>query len=226
MTFAGMGRSDVQEVSFQWFATHLLSKHVVEKLEVTNKSTVKVYVRPLALRDLQHAARRAHSAMAGAAAAASSTHAPHEAAPGDHEFFSEEAPPTEVAGPSSSGPLAIPQVGPRSVYKFYFNIGSVDAFERKMEEAQAALGWKPEEYIPITYTSEFSWQAEIVKLLPLLLIVGGMALFTRRQMGAFGAGPGGMGGRGIFNVGKAQVCLARGGDYVRGSICVHGVVFV
>jgi AFG3 family protein len=40
-----MGRSDVQEISFQHFKTQLLAKDMVEKLEVTNKSTVKVYVR-------------------------------------------------------------------------------------------------------------------------------------------------------------------------------------
>lgn len=209
MAMVNLTRSDVQEVSFQWFATHLLSKHVVEKLEVTNKSTVKVYVRPLALRDLQQAARRAHST-AAAATTSAATHTPHEAAPGDHEFFSEEAPAPE-GPPLSTGPLAIPQVGPRAVYKFYFNIGSVDAFERKMEEAQSALGWKPEEFIPITYTSEFSWQSELLKVLPGLLILGGVMMLTRRQMGAFGAGPGGMGGRGIFNVGKAQV--GTGGGY-------------
>lgn len=33
-----------------------------------------------------------------------------------------------------------PMGGQRGVYKFYFNIGSVDAFEHAMEEAQEALG--------------------------------------------------------------------------------------
>ena len=33
----------------------------------------------------------------------------------------------------------------RSQYKFYFNIGSIDSFERKMEEAQEDLGWAPGE---------------------------------------------------------------------------------
>lgn len=38
--------------------------------------------------------------------------------------------------PSGAGPMG----GQRGVYKFYFNIGSVDAFEHAMEEAQEALG--------------------------------------------------------------------------------------
>ena len=43
-------------------------------------------------------------------------------------------------------------------YKFHFNIGSIDSFERKMEEAQEDLGWSTDSFIPITYTNELSWQ--------------------------------------------------------------------
>ena len=42
----GMGKSDTQEVSFQWFKTNLLAPGMVDKLEVLNKSTVRVYVKP------------------------------------------------------------------------------------------------------------------------------------------------------------------------------------
>ena len=47
---------------------------------------------------------------------------------------------------------------PGAQYKFYFNIGSIDSFERKMEEAQEDLGWAPGQWVPITYTNELSWQ--------------------------------------------------------------------
>lgn len=42
----GMNRQDTQEVSFQWFKANLLASGLVEKLEVLNKSVVRVYVRP------------------------------------------------------------------------------------------------------------------------------------------------------------------------------------
>jgi hypothetical protein len=90
-------------------------------------------------------------------------------------------------------------------YKYYFNIGSIDSFERKMEEAEEDLGHTPDTYVPITYTSEMSWLQELLRLAPTLLLIGGYVWFTRRQMGGL-SGTGGMGGRGIFNVGKAQVC--------------------
>ena len=59
--------------------------------------------------------------------------------------------------------------------------------------------------MPITYTSEVSWQQEALRLLPTLLLIGGFVWFTRGQLGGMGGGGGG--GRGIFNVGKAQVTV-------------------
>ena len=41
---------------------------------------------------------------------------------------------------------------------------------------------------------------------PTLLLIAGYVWFTRRQMGGLTGGAGGS--RGIFNVGKAQVCVA------------------
>jgi AFG3 family protein len=49
---------------------------------------------------------------------------------------------------------------------------------------------------------------ELGRLAPTALLIGLYIWFTRRQMGGFG-GAGGMGGgRGIFNVGKAQARCA------------------
>lgn len=47
---SGAGRPEVQEISFQHFKAHLLAKEAIDKLEVTNKTLVKVYVRPGAQR--------------------------------------------------------------------------------------------------------------------------------------------------------------------------------
>ena len=185
---------------------------------------------------------------------------------------------------------------PGATYRFYFNIGSVDSFERKMEEAQEDLGLAPSAWVrptnltqlqtlasnilvpgclvapacfglkvngecpyalapssirwatslhqlsaalqncydsalgapysrvcaqdaqmrgtdicssgrqvPITYTREMAWATELLRLLPTIGLIGLYIWFTRRQLGGGFGGGGGMGGRGIFNVGKAQV---------------------
>ena len=36
---------------------------------------------------------------------------------------------------------------PGATYRFYFNIGSVDSFERKMEEAQEDMGLPPASWV-------------------------------------------------------------------------------
>ncbi|XP_062225760.1 ATP-dependent zinc metalloprotease FTSH 3, mitochondrial-like [Phragmites australis] len=93
-----------------------------------------------------------------------------------------------------------------SRYKYYFNIGSVDSFEEKLEEAQEALGRDPHDYIPVTYTSEINWFQELMKFAPTVFLVGLIYMAGKRLQGGFsiGGGPGG-GARGIFNIRKAQV---------------------
>jgi AFG3 family protein len=109
-------------------------------------------------------------------------------------------------------PPGASQAGPQSQYRYYFNIGSIDSFERKMEEAQEDMNWPPSSWVPITYTNELSWQQELLRLAPTILLIAGYVWFTRRQLGSLGGqGPG---GRGIFNVGKAQVSTLAHGNPV------------
>lgn len=91
-----------------------------------------------------------------------------------------------------------------SRYKFYFNIGSVESFEEKLEEAQEALGIDPHNYVPVTYESEMNWFNEVMRFGPTLLLLGTLFYMGRRSGIGIG-GPAGKGGRGIFNIGKAQI---------------------
>ncbi|GFQ04780.1 ATP-dependent zinc metalloprotease ftsh 8 mitochondrial [Phtheirospermum japonicum] len=91
-----------------------------------------------------------------------------------------------------------------SRYKFSINIGSLESFEEKLEEAQEALGIDPHDHIPVTYVSEMNWFQEIMKFAPTLLLLGAL-IFMGRRSGIGIGGPGMKGGRGIFNIGKAQI---------------------
>ncbi|KAL9297986.1 hypothetical protein ACSQ67_023882 [Phaseolus vulgaris] len=42
-------------------------------------------------------------------------------------------------------------------YKYYFNIGSVESFEEKLQEAQEALGIDSHNFVPVTYSAEMVW---------------------------------------------------------------------
>ncbi|CAE5956802.1 unnamed protein product [Arabidopsis arenosa] len=95
-------------------------------------------------------------------------------------------------------------------YKYYFNIGSVETFEEKLEEAQEAIGINSHDFVPVTYVSEMIWYQEMLRFAPTLLLLGTLIYGARRMQGGLGGvgGPGGKGGRGIFNIGKAQITRA------------------
>lgn len=100
----------------------------------------------------------------------------------------------------------LPGIESPSSYKYYFNIGSVDSFEEKLEEAQEALGVDPHDFVPVTYVAEVNWFQEVMRFAPTVFLVGLIYLMSKRMQSGFNIGGGpGKGGRGIFNIGKAQV---------------------
>lgn len=100
-----------------------------------------------------------------------------------------------------------PAIGSGGQYKYYFNIGSVESFEEKLEEAQEALGIYSHDFVPVTYSSEVVWYQELMRFAPTLLLLGSLLYMGRRMQGGIGVGGsgGGKGARGIFNIGKAPV---------------------
>lgn len=90
--------------------------------------------------------------------------------------------------------------------KYYFNIGSVDLFEEKLEEAQEALGIDPHDFVPVTYVAEVNWFQEVMRFAPTALIIGLLYFTGKRMQSGFNIGGGaGKGRGGIFNIGKATV---------------------
>lgn len=89
-----------------------------------------------------------------------------------------------------------PSVNPNFYY--YFTIGSVEAFERKMDDAQYELGIPSSERIPVAYSSEISWFGTFLSFGPTILLLGALFYFTRR------AGGGAGGGGGVFGMGKSR----------------------
>lgn len=83
-------------------------------------------------------------------------------------------------------------------FYYYFTIGSVEAFERKMDDAQYELGIPSSERIPVAYSSEISWFGTFLSFGPTILVLGALFYFTRR------AGGGAGGGGGVFGMGKSR----------------------
>ncbi|KAJ1967254.1 AAA ATPase afg3 [Dispira parvispora] len=82
---------------------------------------------------------------------------------------------------------------------FYFSIGSVDSFERQLDEAQNELKIPPSQRIPVLYKESVGWGNALLHLTPTLLLIGAFFLMSRRAAG----GMGGQGG-GIFGIGKSK----------------------
>ncbi|KAG2173392.1 hypothetical protein INT44_008744, partial [Umbelopsis vinacea] len=85
---------------------------------------------------------------------------------------------------------------PNAVY--YFSIGSIDSFERRLEEAQRELQIPSSERIPVAYHDEISLGSTLLHFAPTLLLVGVLYYMTRRAGGAGG------GGQGLFGIGKSK----------------------
>ncbi|KAL2983858.1 hypothetical protein AAZX31_12G058900 [Glycine max] len=64
-----------------------------------------------------------------------------------------------------------PAIGSGGQYKYYFNIGSVESFEEKLEEAQEALGIYSHDFVPVTYSFELGYR-EWIALASILLFLG------------------------------------------------------
>ncbi len=84
---------------------------------------------------------------------------------------------------------------------YYFSIGSVEAFERRLDEAQNELGIPSHERIPVAYHDEVSTGSMILQLAPTIATIAFIYWLTRRS----GAGGGGSGG--IFSFGKSKAKL-------------------
>ncbi|KAK4071499.1 uncharacterized protein Triagg1_6160 [Trichoderma aggressivum f. europaeum] len=82
---------------------------------------------------------------------------------------------------------------------YIFSIGSVESFEKKLEEAQDQLGIPPSERIPVSYEAGGSTVGNLVLAFGPTLLFIGLILWTQRSMGGRAGGAGGM-----FNFGKSK----------------------
>ncbi|KAI0122811.1 peptidase family M41-domain-containing protein [Xylariales sp. AK1849] len=88
-------------------------------------------------------------------------------------------------------------VATRPGFHYSFSIGSVDAFERRLDEAQKELGIPPTERIPVSYQGTSTTMHLLSAFGPTILLIGLLYWMSRR-------GPGGGGSGGMFGFGKSR----------------------
>ena len=96
--------------------------------------------------------------------------------------------------------------------RYFFTIGSVEAFERRLEDVQRDAGTDTLDFVPVKYTNETSWVQEASRFLPMLMIIGFFAYMRKKGAMGMGGGGGGGGGMSPFNVGKATANRAENID--------------
>ncbi|KPP70536.1 AFG3-like protein 1-like, partial [Scleropages formosus] len=87
----------------------------------------------------------------------------------------------------------------------WFNIGSVDTFERNLEAAQQEMGMEPSHRVAVVYSTE-SDGSFLMSMIPTLLLIG-FLLFTLRQ-GPMAGGRGGRGG-GLFSMSETTAKMMK-----------------
>jgi AFG3 family protein len=210
-----------QEISWQEFRKQLLESGEIDRLIVTNKNLAKVVMRrpvdiaeeaetrPLSSNNGHFLSDSSNSSLHPMDSTASKpSHSvptsEYERQKSDYDSSQFQTDPNAMNGDehSSTSKFArYPRLGSPAVVHapYHFNIGSVDSFERKLDEAQRALGIHPKDYIPVVYATETNVLGEAVKLLPSLIFLGGLVFLMRSA----GGGMGGGGGSNIFKMGKS-----------------------
>ena len=84
-------------------------------------------------------------------------------------------------------------------FYYYFSIGSVEAFERRVDEAQNDLNIPSSERIPVSYHEEGSWFNTLLAFGPTILFIGAIMYLSRRATSGAGGGQGG-----IFGMGRSR----------------------
>ena len=90
-----------------------------------------------------------------------------------------------------------PAVNPN--FHYYFTIGSVEAFERRLDDAQRELDIPSSERIPVAYTTEQLLASTLLSFGPTLLFIGFLFWFSRRASSGAGGGA-----SGIFGMSKSR----------------------
>lgn len=90
----------------------------------------------------------------------------------------------------------------------WFNIGSVDSFERNLEVAQMELNFEPENYIPVIYKQEVEI-SQFGGALSSILMIGFFLYMMKKTAGGM---MGGRKGKGLFGVMESTAKLINSND--------------
>jgi len=208
-----------REITWNDFRNYMLETGDVEKIVVTNKNaTARVFLKPGAKGVPLHATRNGRRYLMsknnnnknmGNNNVRNSSSMYGDSFEDDTVMdmgsttmtSSDQNTPASSSIPLSRGPPILNQAQPHQLV-YRFDIGSVESFEKKLDETQREMGIQPRDFVPVQYTSDTSLSNEIISILPSLLLVGILFATMRGMSNGMGAGGGGPGG--MFQMGKSN----------------------
>lgn len=201
-------RDHGREISFQAFVWDLLEPGLVDRIEVVNRNVARVYLRTSARirsQDIGFDSR-------GVASQSGRLDRDDMPAPDGAGWGKDSGGFASDSGRSDGVGKLNPSMASMNSTEspFYFNIGTIDTFERKLEAVQEDLGIEPDDFVPVVYTKESSLTTELLRQAPSIILLGIGILVLRNALGQLG----GMGGgrSGIFQVGKANPTVVKSGE--------------
>eukprot|EP00184_Porphyridium_aerugineum_P008644 CAMPEP_0184692784 /NCGR_PEP_ID=MMETSP0313-20130426/1107_1 /TAXON_ID=2792 /ORGANISM="Porphyridium aerugineum, Strain SAG 1380-2" /LENGTH=910 /DNA_ID=CAMNT_0027150633 /DNA_START=310 /DNA_END=3042 /DNA_ORIENTATION=- len=198
LAFASSWETQEHEISFQTFVAHLLEPGKVERLEVVNKSKVRVYLKKQEVFPSQSASSKPMSTTAEIPDWNDS-----------HSTMTNGTSTSSKSTSSTKNPLHI--TDSNAVY--YFNIGSAEAFEKRLEQVEEELGMDPIDFVPVTYMDETSPWSVLGNYLPTIALIAFGIMFWRNSMNTSNISRAG----GIFQVGKANPTIIKDGVTTNGT---------
>lgn len=84
--------------------------------------------------------------------------------------------------------------------EIFFNIGSIDTFEKKMNKAQEELDIQNDFRIPIAYVQQGNFTRTLFQVLPTVVMITGLIWLTKKSASAAGQG----GKNGIFGLSRSK----------------------
>lgn len=186
----------MQEITYQEFRNSFLESGKVEKVVVVNKKYVKIFLRDDADSMESGGAEYADWNNSRPQEFGQQSQSQYQQQQQHYQQHHDEA--NHGHAPSSISARMRPA---HNQAAHYFNIGSVESFERQLEHAQHQMGLRPHDYIPVQYANEINIGSELLKFLPTIVLVGFLLMSMRGLGGTGGGGGGGIGN--IFKVGKS-----------------------
>jgi len=191
-----------QEISWQEFRNTYLAVGMVDRLEVVNKEFVRVHLRNMP--NVAFLETTGKGEGSGAAPAGASVGSTGNAMGGVLEDLG-------LAGSDAEGELRRAMEDARAHKELFFRMGSVDGFERQLEDAQIDLRVRPRDFVLVRHVNEADLATRLGPLLPYAILIAVYLAIMRGMGGAgggIGAGMGGGGGPGgmnrLFSIGKAK----------------------